>query len=117
MRQAETALIVFVAVFAAASTAVAASSQGPLMNSGSRPIPGRPVPGRPIPTRPSPYDKAPSLTPSAKSAPAKEPYDYRYYGDTDRGTVGCHWMAERAIATKGANWWNRYRACKATKSK
>ncbi len=34
------------------------------------------------------YDKAPSLTPSTKSGPAKEPYDYRYYGDTDRRNVG-----------------------------
>ena len=117
MRQAEKALIVFVAVLASASAAVAASGPGPLTNSGSRPIPGRPVPGRPIPTRPSPYDKAPSLTPSTKSGPAKEPYDYRYYGDIDRGTVGCRWMADRAIATKSAIWWNRYRACKATKSK
>jgi hypothetical protein len=117
MKPAETALMAFVAVFASASAVWAASGPGPLMNSGSRPIPGRPVPGRPIPTRPSPYDKAPSLTPSIKSSPAKEPYDYRYYGDADRGSAGCHWMAERAIATKNSNWWNRYRACKATKSK
>ena len=117
MKPAGTALIAVVAIFVSGSAVWGASGPAPLMSSGSRPIPGRPVPGRPIPTRPSPYDKAPSLTPSTKGSAAKEPYDYRYYGDTDRGNVGCHWMAQRAIATRNANWWNRYRACKAAKSK
>jgi hypothetical protein len=117
MRRAENLLMALLAAGAWASAAVAANGPGPVMNNGSRPIPGRPVPGRPVPTRPSPYDAAPSVAPLTKAAPMKEPYDYRYYGDTDRGNVGCRWMAQRAIATRNSNWWNRYRACKATKSK
>lgn len=41
----------------------------------------------------------------------KEPYDYRYYSDTDRSPGSCRKYARRAIATKNDNWWTRYRAC------
>lgn len=41
----------------------------------------------------------------------KEPYPYRYYSDTDRSPSSCRRYAQRAIATKNANWWTRYRAC------
>lgn len=41
----------------------------------------------------------------------KQPYDYRYYSDTDRSPASCRRFARRAIATKNANWWTRYRAC------
>ncbi len=77
-----------------------------------RPIPGRPVPQLSVPesrsgTQPrSGADIAPS-----RSESGKQPYYYRYYDDTSRGGSGCHWMAERAIATNNENWWARYRAC------
>ncbi len=41
----------------------------------------------------------------------KEPYNYRYYSDTNRSPGSCRRYAQRAIATKNANWWTRYRAC------
>ncbi len=41
----------------------------------------------------------------------KEPYDYRYYSDTDRSPGSCRRYAQRAIATRNSNWWTRYRAC------
>lgn len=41
----------------------------------------------------------------------KEPYDYRYYSDTDRSPGSCRRYAQRAIATKNSNWWTRYTAC------
>ncbi|MFN3624505.1 MAG: hypothetical protein ACK4TP_10625 [Hyphomicrobium sp.] len=41
----------------------------------------------------------------------KEPYDYRYYSDTDRSPGSCRRYAQRAIKTKNSNWWTRYRAC------
>lgn len=41
----------------------------------------------------------------------KQPYDYRYYSDTDRSPGSCRRYAQRAIATKNSNWWTRYRAC------
>lgn len=41
----------------------------------------------------------------------KQPYYYRYYSDTDRSPASCRRYASRAIATKNANWWTRYRAC------
>jgi hypothetical protein len=42
----------------------------------------------------------------------KQPYDYRYYSDTDRSPGSCRRYASRAIATRNANWWTRYRACR-----
>jgi hypothetical protein len=42
---------------------------------------------------------------------SKQPYDYRYYSDTDRSPGSCRRYAQRAIATKNSNWWTRYRAC------
>jgi hypothetical protein len=44
-------------------------------------------------------------------AARREPYPYRYYGDTSRGSYGCHPLGKRAIETGNDNWWNRYRAC------
>lgn len=41
----------------------------------------------------------------------KEPYDYRYYSDTDRSPGSCRRYAQRAIATRNSNWWTRYTAC------
>lgn len=41
----------------------------------------------------------------------KQPYYYRYYSDTDRSPGSCKRFARRAIATKNANWWTRYRDC------
>jgi len=41
----------------------------------------------------------------------KQPYYYRYYSDTDRSPGSCRRFARRAIVTKNANWWTRYRAC------
>jgi len=41
----------------------------------------------------------------------KQPYYYRYYSDTDRSPGSCRRFAQRAIVTKNANWWTRYRAC------
>jgi hypothetical protein len=41
----------------------------------------------------------------------KQPYYYRYYSDTDRSPRACRRYANRAIGTKNANWWTRYRAC------
>lgn len=41
----------------------------------------------------------------------KQPYYYRYYSDTDRSPGSCRRYASRAIATRNANWWTRYRAC------
>jgi len=54
---------------------------------------------------PQPRDLAPP-----RSGP-REPYPYRYYSDTDRSPGSCRRYAQRAIATKNANWWTRYRAC------
>jgi hypothetical protein len=53
-----------------------------------------------------------SQVPGAKSDSLKQPYDYRYYSDTDRSPGSCLRFARRAIATKNSNWWTRYRACK-----
>jgi hypothetical protein len=61
----------------------------------------------PVPLRSTPYA-------GSKSETAKQPYPYRYYGDTSRGNTGCYWMAKRAIDTNNANWWQRYRACTET---
>jgi hypothetical protein len=55
----------------------------------------------------APY-RAPSI---ARDRASKEPYDYRYYSDTDRSPGSCRRYAQRAIATKNSNWWTRYRAC------
>lgn len=41
----------------------------------------------------------------------KQAYYYRYYSDTDRSPTSCRRYASRAINTKNANWWTRYRAC------
>jgi hypothetical protein len=41
----------------------------------------------------------------------KQPYNYRYYSDTDRSPGSCRRYARRAIATGNSNWWTRYRAC------
>ena len=54
---------------------------------------------------PQPRDLAP------KRGDLREPYPYRYYSDTDRSPGSCRRYAQRAIATKNANWWTRYRAC------
>jgi len=54
---------------------------------------------------PQPRDLAP------KRGERREPYPYRYYSDTDRSPSSCRRYAQRAIATKNANWWTRYRAC------
>jgi len=54
---------------------------------------------------PQPRDLAP------KRGERREPYSYRYYSDTDRSPSSCRRYAQRAIATKNANWWTRYRAC------
>jgi hypothetical protein len=85
---------------------------------GGRPIPDRPIPTRPVPALPLGQRDGgpPGVTSSGGAAKVdsgriKEPYDYRYYKDTDRGSKGCYWMAERAIKTNNGNWWNRYRAC------
>jgi hypothetical protein len=59
----------------------------------------------PVPLAPRPY---------AGSNSVKQPYPYRYYGDTSRGNTGCYWMAKRAIDTDNVNWWQRYRACTET---
>ena len=48
---------------------------------------------------------------SPREGSRKEPYDYRYYSDTDRSPGSCRRYAQRAIATKNSNWWTRYRAC------
>jgi hypothetical protein len=61
----------------------------------------------PVPLGPRPYA-------GSKSETAKQPYPYRYYGDTSRGNKGCYWMARRAIETDNANWWQRYRGCTET---
>ena len=45
------------------------------------------------------------------SGARKQPYPYRYYGDTSRGNYGCHRYGQRAIDTDNKNWWLRYRAC------
>jgi hypothetical protein len=47
----------------------------------------------------------------ARDRGQKQPYDYRYYSDTDRSPGSCRRYAQRAIATKNSNWWTRYRAC------
>lgn len=47
----------------------------------------------------------------ARDRGKKEPYYYRYYGDTDRSPDSCRRYARRAIETKNDNWWTRYRAC------
>ncbi|HET6320701.1 MAG TPA: hypothetical protein VFF87_01495 [Hyphomicrobium sp.] len=54
---------------------------------------------------PQPRDLAP------KRGERREPYPYRYYSDTDRSPSSCRRYAQRAIATRNANWWTRYRAC------
>ena len=41
----------------------------------------------------------------------KQPYPYRYYGDTSRSGGSCYWMARRAIETNNRNWWARYLSC------
>jgi hypothetical protein len=41
----------------------------------------------------------------------KQPYPYRYYGDTNRSSGSCYWMARRAIETDNRNWWARYLSC------
>ena len=53
----------------------------------------------------------PSNVPALRSRAAKEPYNYRYYSDTDRSPGSCRRFAQRAIATKNTNWWTRYTAC------
>ena len=55
---------------------------------------------------PQPRDLAPR-----RRGERREPYPYRYYSDTDRSPSSCRRYAQRAIATKNANWWTRYRAC------
>jgi hypothetical protein len=64
----------------------------------------------PVPLRPTPYA-------GSKSESGKQPYPYRYYGDTSRGNAGCYWMAKRAIDTDNATWWQRYRDCAETGAK
>ena len=54
---------------------------------------------------------APSRAPAVRNRAGKEPYDYRYYSDTDRSPGSCRRYAQRAIATKNSNWWTRYSAC------
>jgi hypothetical protein len=54
---------------------------------------------------------APSKVPAMRNRADKEPYDYRYYSDTDRSPGSCRRYAQRAIATKNSNWWTRYSAC------
>jgi hypothetical protein len=49
--------------------------------------------------------------PAMRDRAGKEPYDYRYYSDTDRSPGSCRRYAQRAIATKNSNWWTRYSAC------
>jgi hypothetical protein len=46
-----------------------------------------------------------------ESSARKQPYPYRFYGDTSRGNYGCHRYGQRAIDTDNKNWWLRYRAC------
>ena len=55
--------------------------------------------------------RGPSKVPAMRDRAGKEPYDYRYYSDTDRSPGSCRRYAQRAIATKNSNWWTRYRAC------
>ena len=52
-----------------------------------------------------------SNVPAMRDRAGKEPYDYRYYSDTDRSPGSCRRYAQRAIATKNSNWWTRYTAC------
>jgi hypothetical protein len=52
-----------------------------------------------------------SNVPAMRDRAGKEPYDYRYYSDTDRSPGSCRRYAQRAIATKNSNWWTRYSAC------
>lgn len=47
----------------------------------------------------------------ARDLDRKEPYNYRYYSDTNRSPGSCRRYAQRAIATNNSNWWTRYRAC------
>ncbi len=55
--------------------------------------------------------RGPSNVPAMRDRTGKEPYDYRYYSDTDRSPGSCRRYAQRAIATKNSNWWTRYTAC------
>ncbi len=55
--------------------------------------------------------RGPSNVPAMRDRAGKEPYDYRYYSDTDRSPGSCRRYAQRAIATKNSNWWTRYTAC------
>ena len=55
--------------------------------------------------------RGPSKVPAMRDRAGKEPYDYRYYSDTDRSPGSCRRHAQRAIATKNSNWWTRYTAC------
>ncbi|MTD93831.1 hypothetical protein GIW81_05725 [Hyphomicrobium sp. xq] len=55
--------------------------------------------------------RGPSKVPAMRDRAGKEPYDYRYYSDTDRSPGSCRRYAQRAIATKNSNWWTRYTAC------
>ena len=55
--------------------------------------------------------RGPSKVPAMRDRAGKEPYDYRYYSDTDRSPGSCRRYAQRAIATKNSNWWTRYSAC------
>jgi hypothetical protein len=55
--------------------------------------------------------RGPSKAPAMRDRAGKEPYDYRYYSDTDRSPGSCRRYAQRAIATKNSNWWTRYSAC------
>jgi hypothetical protein len=52
-----------------------------------------------------------SKVPAMRDRAGKEPYDYRFYSDTDRSPGSCRRYAQRAIATKNSNWWTRYSAC------
>ena len=54
--------------------------------------------------------RGPSKVPATRDRAGKEPYDYRYYSDTDRSPGSCRRYAQRAIATKNSNWWTRYSA-------
>jgi len=55
--------------------------------------------------------RGPSNVPAMRDRAGKEPYDYRYYSDTDRSPGSCRRYAQRAIATKNSNWWTRFTAC------
>jgi hypothetical protein len=53
----------------------------------------------------------PDRSPRGGTDTLKQPYPYRYYGDTNRSGGSCYWMARRAIDTDNRNWWARYLSC------